>query len=155
MAKNRSRQISEKTDRPMAAGGATKPKWKYSRYPADDANWDLWYEARNEAVRGKFEDVFETLEDNTSWHRTGFYRPLAKGDGLGEVKVKEGHQWRFFGFFGLDRQEFAIMMICYHKDTNYEPRDAIDTGKKRMKEIKTKKTQRISCERPGRDDGED
>jgi len=154
MAKHKKQPISEKTDRPSPNPGATKPQWKYSRYPADSADWDAWYQSEGEAVRAKFQEVFETLEDNRAWHLTGYYEPLKDGEGLGEVKVKKGVQWRFFGYF--EQQEFIITMICYHKDNVYEPRKAIDTGVKRMKEIKNGKTKRVSCERPGRDeDGED
>jgi hypothetical protein len=155
MAKRKKQKISVKTDRPAASAGVTKPQWKYARYPADNADWDRWYQRQGEGVRGKFEEVFETLEDNTAWRSTGYYRPIVNGDGLGEVRIKEGHQWRFLGFFGLDRQEFTVTMICYHKDDDYEPRDAIETAKKRMKQIKAKTVKRIGSDRPGRDDGED
>ena len=155
MAKRKKQTISGNTDRPAATAGATKPQWKYARHPAEDADWDRWYWRNSEAVRGKFEQVFETLEDNSVWHQTGHYKPLKNSDGLGEVRFHQEVPWRFLGFFGLERQEFTITMICYHKEDDYDPRDALKTGVKRMKAIKSGKVQRIRCERPGRDDGED
>lgn len=146
------RYRSGKTDRPSARAGATKPQWTYARYPADDADWDRWYAQRGEAVRGKFEDVFETLEDNIHWRFTGHYRTIKNGDGLGEVRFHQEVQWRFLGFFGLDAQEFTITMICYHKEDDYEPRSALKTAKKRMQEIERRRVARIPCERPGKDD---
>ena len=155
MTKRKKQKISGKTDRPPVQASATKPQWKYARYPDNDADWDRWYLERSEAVRAKFEEVFERLEDNANWFLTGNYRPLKNRGGLGEVRFHQEVQWRFVGFFGLDHQEFTVTMICYHKEDDYWPRDALDTAERRMKEIRKSKVQRMRCARPRDDNGED
>jgi hypothetical protein len=149
MAKKTGQKISGKTDRPSALGNA-KPNWKFFRHPSID--WQDWYDNETEdRDQARHDEVFETLEQRPIWRGLGFYEPLADGDGLIEIKIKASKQWRIFGYTGPERHQFTITMICHHKQKIYNPPDAIETGKKRMKDIDNSKIARIACERPGKD----
>jgi hypothetical protein len=63
------------------------------------------------------------------------YRPrLRNGEGLGELRWLSGDkQHRLIGFF-MKGYWYAVIG-CTHKQQIYNPPDAIETGKKRKKQI--------------------
>lgn len=65
-------------------------------------------------------------------------------EGLSEIRWKEeGVQWRVFGFFGLNKMEYTMLIGCVEKHPNYDPSDALDTAVKRKKSVE--RGERTTC----------
>ena len=79
-------------------------------------------------------------------------KPLAKhlGESLIEILVRGNVQWRILGYYGPkgERKAFTILLICNHKQNRYQPHDAINTARKRLKMVEQNNSMVKSCDRP-------
>ena len=73
---------------------------------------------------------------------------MKDGDGLIEVIITTKVAHRIFGFKGPEKLTFKIMLICNHKGKVYTPPNAIETAKRRKKDVETHKGKVIRCVRP-------
>lgn len=122
--------------------------WQYWWYanPVGPDPWRVWYDAQDEQVRGHHDNVFRFLESRPNWTR-----PHAKklDDGLVEIILKTRVQHRLLGFCWPGRRlEFIIVVPCTHKGNVYDPKDALQTAGKRMREIIAGSTWIKHCVRP-------
>jgi phage-related protein len=76
------------------------------------------------------------------WPKTQF-RHL--GDGIAEIKWKAGK--KEFRAIGFDLDGYFLMVIgCTHKQSVYDPRDCLDTAKRRKNEVKRGEWRAINFE---------
>ena len=124
--------------------------WTYKCYVTNDSPnlWAKWYE-QNPSEQGRHDAVFEALEQIAPWREP--YAKALKGShlaGIIEVRLRGTRQWRIFGFYGEQRQEFILVAIGYHKGSVYSPKDALETAKRRMEEIRRDGSNAKECNRP-------
>ena len=125
--------------------------WKYYCYDngRPDNLWSDWYHKRDEQTKAEHDQVWEMLEQLKphQW-RT----PMAKylGESLIEIRVSGNVQWRILGYYGPkgERKVFTILLICNHKQNRYQPHDAINTARKRLKMVEQNNSRVKSCDRP-------
>ena len=125
--------------------------WKYYCYDngRPDNLWSDWYHKRDEQTKAQHDQVWEMLEQRGS-HQWEI--PWAKhlGESLIEIRVSGNVQWRILGYYGPkgERKAFTILLICNHKQNIYQPHDAINTARKRLKMVEQNNSMVKSCDRP-------
>jgi len=70
------------------------------------------------------------------------------GKDLIEVRLSGRVMWRILGFYGSERRQFVVVGACNHKGKVYEPKEALNTARRMIKEIKAGKKVTVPCERP-------
>lgn len=118
--------------------------WNFRAYvsPAGTRKFDQWYNALDPAAQAAFDTLLEFLaqRSRSEWTRPDFDLLSGKHSGLGEIRFKANKvAHRPLGYFGPNRAEFTFLLGATKKGKNYDPRDALDTAVKRMKEIKSGK----------------
>ena len=125
--------------------------WKYYCYDdgSPDNLWSDWYHNCDEQTKAQHDQVWEALEQLKS-HQ--WEMPLAKhlGKSLIEIRVRGNVQWRVLGYYGPkgERNAFTILQVCNHKQNRYQPHDAINTARKRLKMVEQNNSMVKSCDRP-------
>lgn len=112
--------------------------WTYWWYGTDaQCPWRTWYDAQNERVQAKHDFVFEVLESRPTW--TEPYAKKLTNEDFVEIILKTKVQHRLFGFYWPQNQRcsFTFLLPATHKDDVYNPKDAFQSARKRMQEIKT------------------
>lgn len=85
------------------------------------------------------------------WHEP-FAKKLQGNGALYEIRYKANNSaTRALGFFGPTEKTFTITLICNHKQNVYKPPDAIETARKRAKQVEDGSRET----RPLQVDGED
>ena len=128
--------------------------WTYYCY--DDGKevdlWSAWYKQRDEQTQAAHDQVWDALEQLQA---NDWRLPLARHlkDSLVEVRIRRDVQWRFLGYYGprKHRNAFTLLLICYHKQQRYTPRDAIKIARKRLSRVKRDSSKVKSCARPNQD----
>lgn len=118
-------------------------------YPTGDKPdlWEHWFGCQSRKVQAKHAVAMRFLSDGY-WKRP-HYRDLAgQHQGLGEIKVSAEVEWRLIGRRDKKQDSFTVLVICFHKDKNYTPRDALDTALRRWGEIENKTFERIKRNDP-------
>jgi Phage derived protein Gp49-like (DUF891) len=106
--------------------------------------WRQWYDD-TPACQGSHDSTFRIIEQLTMW-RGPHARKLSNG--VIEIKLTGGVEWRIFGLYGKAQQVFIVVAIGYHKGKVYTPKGILKTAKKRMKEVESNPGKAVSCERP-------
>ncbi len=99
--------------------------------------WANWHGQRNAAVKGRHAAVMRIL---SCGHWRGPHFKLLRGEhlrGLGEIRITGEVQWRLIGHRDMNRDSFTLVMICQHKDSVYQPRDAFDVAAKRWRQLQS------------------
>ena len=125
--------------------------WKYYCYDDGSPNnlWSDWYHGCDEKTKARHDQVWEALEqlEPHQWRM-----PLAKHlrESLVEIRVRGNVQWRVLGYYGPKGKQktFTVLLICNHKQNIYQPHDAINTARKRLKMIEQNYSLVKSCDRP-------
>ena len=102
-----------------------------------------WYNdlAADQAAADAFLIRMQRKEFST-WVDNDDYTPRMSPYEFGELKWKAGQkQHRLFGFFSSGN--WYALMGCTHKQRVYDPADAKDTAKKRMKQIERGEVQTV------------
>jgi hypothetical protein len=126
--------------------------WQYWWYgdPNGPCPWRKWYDDQLSEVRARHDDVFRFLEQREQWRGAAHAKSL--DDGLVEILLKTGVQHRLLGFYwprgkGI-RLSFTFLLPCTHKGQVYNPKDALETAKKRMRELQNGSNRIRRCVRP-------
>ena len=70
-----------------------------------------------------------------NWQRPHYRELTGACQGLGEIRVSAEVEWRLIGRRDTAEDSFTVLIICRHKDRNYDPRDALETAMRRWHEI--------------------
>ena len=98
----------------------------------------VWYRRQPAAVQAAFDTLLEYLvqRERHEWVRPEFDQLGGRYRDLGELRFKVGNvQYRPLGFFGPARGEFTILAGASKKGSVYDPRDALETARKRRLEV--------------------
>jgi hypothetical protein len=122
--------------------------WKYWWYsdPSGPDPWRAWYDQKNGAVQGRHDDVFRFLEVREIWGEPH----TKKIDDFVEIILKTKVQHRLFGFYWPPKERFSFTFVlpCTHNGKKYTPRDAFETTRRRISELKTGSKWIRRCVRP-------
>ena len=123
--------------------------WKFWWYndPIGRDPWRNWYDSLDGAGQGRHDIVFDFLESRPKWSEP-YSKKLTDEDDLVEIILKTKIQHRLMGFYWPERLNFTILLPCNHKGTVYDPPNAIETAKSRIKELKNGKRWIKYCVRP-------
>jgi hypothetical protein len=107
--------------------------------------WKDWYDDQDGQVRARHDVVFGFLETRPNWTK-----PYAKklDEGLVEITLKARVQHRLIGFDWPQRSCFTILLACTHKGQVYNPKDALETARRRMTELRGGRIWIRRCVRP-------
>jgi hypothetical protein len=123
--------------------------WQYWWYanPSGPDPWRAWYDAQDGQVRGRHDSVFKFLELRPNWKE-----PHAKkfDNGVVEIILKTRVQHRLLGFYWPQPQRlsFTILLPCTHKGKIYDPKNALETARVRMEELRGGRMWIRCCVRP-------
>jgi hypothetical protein len=106
-----------------------------------------WYDCQNDAVRGRHDTVIRFLLGQEVWRRP-YAEKLVECDGLIEIIIKTKVQHRLFGFYGIEKGDFTVVLPCTHRGKIYTPREAKREAICRMNEVKQGKVKAIYCDQP-------
>ena len=82
------------------------------------------------------------------WQRPHYRELTGAHKGLGEIKISAEVEWRLIGQRDKQENSFTVLVICFHKDQNYSPKDALGTALRRWREIKNGCQQRRERNEP-------
>jgi hypothetical protein len=91
-------------------------------------------------VQAAFDIVLEYLaqRERHEWVRPEFDQLAGRYRDLGELRFKVGNvQYRPLGFFGPARADFTLLVGASKKGSAYDPRDAVETARRRRLEVLT------------------
>lgn len=121
--------------------------WTYWWYgdPNGPDPWRQWYDAQDQSVRAKHDDVFRFLEARENW--AGAHTKAI--DDFVEVILKTKVQHRLLGFYWpAGKNNFTFLLPCTHKGTVYKPKNAFATAGIRIRELRNGSTRIRRCVRP-------
>ena len=124
--------------------------WNFRCYGTKAPNeWHKWFTVQSTAVRAKHDQVFDVLEQRPQGQWTPPYAKKLKGGGvpLWEVLITKGVAWRVFGWFSGE-WEFTVTGIGNHKGPVYDPKEIIETSRRRRTEIEAQNLEAFNCARP-------
>ncbi len=105
-------------------------------YPTGDEPdlWAHWLARQSKRAQAKHAVVMRFLSDG-HWQSPHWRALVGAYQGLGEIRIAADRQWRLIGRREEAENAFTLLMICYHKDKVYDPRDALETALRRWREI--------------------
>lgn len=123
--------------------------WTYRCY--DDGRepnlWRRWFDSAPD-VHGSHDSVFGGLEQLDQW-KPPWSEYFDKNNRIVEVRLDGSVQWRVFGFFSsVQRREFIVLDIGYHKQRVYTPAGIRKILVRKKKEVEANPRKAPSCVRP-------
>src|SRR5437667_874839 len=110
--------------------------------PAGNNKIADWYEQLSTQERADADEFIKGMRKTQEWALPNYRPKLAGYKGLGELRwTSEKKEQRLIGY--LKDGAFFALVGCTHKQRVYSPPDALDTAKKRMKEIKDGKANTV------------
>jgi hypothetical protein len=102
--------------------------------PAGNNKIADWYEALLVPERADADEFLKNMRKTGDWQMPN-YRPSLKGyKELGELRwASENKQHRLLGFFG--KGYWYAVIGCTHKQQRYDPPDALETARRRKRQI--------------------
>lgn len=107
--------------------------------------WQRWYDAHPE-VQGKHDAILRIIEQQPTWTNE-HYTDNMPGD-IVEIRIKGRVQWRIFGHYGQQRQEFVVTAIGWHKGKQYNPKRVVAQAATLKLEIEAGRANAPPCQRP-------
>lgn len=113
-------------------------RWKLQQYVTSGGRGAIedWYKKLPPGARADCDTFLKLMVKLKSWEKMPAFKLL--GGGLSELRWKSGGvQYRILGH-RLREHEFLMLIGCTHKQKIYDPPDAFQTAKRRLKEISKK-----------------
>lgn len=93
-----------------------------------------WYGDLLAGERADADEFIKNMRGTREWQMPNYRPRLHSGEGLGELRWPSGNkQHRLMGFF-MGGYWYAVVG-CTHKQQVYDPCNALDTAKKRKRQI--------------------
>lgn len=102
-----------------------------------------WFDGLSEEARDKLYNLLKNnakIENPIHWGGFKYMQGALKAQKIWQLSCHDAAgQVRMLGIFSKTRKEAIILMGCSHKDSVYEPRDALEIAIKRAKDFRNGK----------------
>ena len=110
--------------------------------PAGNNKIADWYAGLSVQEKADTDEFVKTMRKTRDWQMPNYRPRLRNGDGLGELRWEsEGKEHRLIGFFW--RGYWYAVVGCIHKQKVYNPHDALETAKRRKKQIEREEVRTV------------
>jgi len=123
--------------------------WRFFDYvsSANDSVIEEWLNQQSFETAEMFQAVLKNIhkiDSHLNWGIKRYLKGKKKGrPGIWELpfSTSEKREYRILGCFGTGAKEATLLLVCYHKQNVYTPRDAIKTGFDRAADLIDRRAQ--------------